>query len=366
MTDIDPGPIGEVHVARALDRLQEYYDLPIETIVGHGLLDEEIENRRQVHPQVAKAARTKRSTLGKLHAAAMEAWTLHGQFLPTHVANFFNGGRPARSTLDLLFEGFPEGDEEAADRIDEFVARAVAIGFHGRDGKRNLSGAALLASVLLSSLHPMRFVDYRQTRWANFGRDLGLDLAGCQDWTHGQHIVWSGRVAQGVHDTATVQRYWPSKDDLWSVAVLCWALEYMRDPKNRVKWSKCSDRDALGAFPEGWRKQRLHTYHERSSGLVKEAKKRWCREDPLLRCQVCGFSFVEAYGEAGDGFIEAHHAMPISQLTGRAEHVVEDLEPVCANCHRLIHRGKKTLTMREARRVVRVRFPIGTGNQENV
>jgi len=28
---------------------------------------------------------------------------------------------------------------------------------------------------------------------------------------------------------------------------------------------------------------------------------------------VCGFDFKKVYGELGDGFIEAHHLLPISQ-----------------------------------------------------
>lgn len=59
------------------------------------------------------------------------------------------------------------------------------------------------------------------------------------------------------------------------------------------------------------------------------------------RCVVCNFSFEEAYGEVGKGFIQVHHLTPLSEI-GEEYSVdpVRDLRPVCANCHALIHRRK--------------------------
>jgi 5-methylcytosine-specific restriction enzyme A len=60
-----------------------------------------------------------------------------------------------------------------------------------------------------------------------------------------------------------------------------------------------------------------------------------------LNCCVCGFNFEEVYGERGRDFIEIHHIKPLSTLQ---EAVVidpaTDLVPLCANCHRMIHRRK--------------------------
>ena len=60
-----------------------------------------------------------------------------------------------------------------------------------------------------------------------------------------------------------------------------------------------------------------------------------------LRCAVCGFSFEEAYGAIGKGFIEVHHCRPLYSV--EEEIVVNpatDLVCLCANCHRMIHRKK--------------------------
>jgi len=63
------------------------------------------------------------------------------------------------------------------------------------------------------------------------------------------------------------------------------------------------------------------------------------------RCHVpgCGFDFEEEFGELGKGFIHVHHVKPISERG--AEYVVDpinDLIPVCPNCHSMIHRGNTT------------------------
>lgn len=55
-------------------------------------------------------------------------------------------------------------------------------------------------------------------------------------------------------------------------------------------------------------------------------------------CVVCGFEFGRMYGELGDGYIHVHHLVPISEMGG--EYVLDplqDLVPVCANCHAMMH-----------------------------
>lgn len=90
-------------------------------------------------------------------------------------------------------------------------------------------------------------------------------------------------------------------------------------------------------FPEGRGNYRWHRQIERNSQLVLAAKAKANRERRLY-CWVCGFDFAKRYGERGDGFIEAHHTIPVSQLGENATTKVEDLAMVCSNCHRMLHR----------------------------
>ena len=58
-------------------------------------------------------------------------------------------------------------------------------------------------------------------------------------------------------------------------------------------------------------------------------------------CMVCGFNYEEVYGEHGKDFIEVHHVKPLSTLDKAVEIDPEkDLAPVCANCHRMLHRKR--------------------------
>ncbi len=78
-----------------------------------------------------------------------------------------------------------------------------------------------------------------------------------------------------------------------------------------------------------------------------------------LKCEVCGFLFEEFYGELGKGFIEIHHEKPICEYDqdGSDQFIadaVKNVKPLCANCHRMIHRNpKKPLTIEELRKIVK-------------
>lgn len=106
------------------------------------------------------------------------------------------------------------------------------------------------------------------------------------------------------------------------------------------------------AFPEGKEVFRLHKSKERNKELIKVAKQKRLLIDKKLCCQVCNFSFTDKYGELGDGFIEAHHLFPISQLTEETETKIDDLALVCSNCHRMLHRKRPWLTLDELKTIL--------------
>lgn len=74
------------------------------------------------------------------------------------------------------------------------------------------------------------------------------------------------------------------------------------------------------------------------------------------RCLVCGVDFGEEYGILGEGFIEVHHLEPVSKIPeGTPINPVQDLAPVCANCHAMLHRRTPPLSLDELRAVTRRR-----------
>lgn len=65
-------------------------------------------------------------------------------------------------------------------------------------------------------------------------------------------------------------------------------------------------------------------------------------------CFVCGFNFGKVFGELGKGFIHVHHLRPLSEMAEEHEvDPVEDLRPVCPNCHAMIHRRSPPLSIEE-------------------
>lgn len=73
-----------------------------------------------------------------------------------------------------------------------------------------------------------------------------------------------------------------------------------------------------------------------------------------MKCAVCEFDFKERYGELGEGFIHVHHLNPLGQV-GRAHRLdpINDLRPVCPNCHAMLHRKKEVLSIDELKALIR-------------
>lgn len=66
------------------------------------------------------------------------------------------------------------------------------------------------------------------------------------------------------------------------------------------------------------------------------------------QCKVCGLDMSKVYGEIGKGFIHIHHLVPLSAIK-EDYHLdpIDDLIPVCPNCHAMLHRHNPPLTPEE-------------------
>lgn len=105
-------------------------------------------------------------------------------------------------------------------------------------------------------------------------------------------------------------------------------------------------------FPEGREIEIKHKARERNQSLVKAAKDRFRNQNGKLYCQVCGFNFEEVYGEIGKDFIEAHHTVPVSELSEQTTTKVSDIALVCSNCHRMLHRKRPWLSMDDLKKLI--------------
>jgi putative restriction endonuclease len=106
---------------------------------------------------------------------------------------------------------------------------------------------------------------------------------------------------------------------------------------------------APAAIVEGAVCRVLVNAYERSP----EARRR-CIEHHGVCCCICGFNFGDVYGKPAEGYTHVHHLRPLSDI--REKYVVdpvEDLRPVCPNCHAVIHQRIPSYNVEEVRAFLR-------------
>lgn len=79
-----------------------------------------------------------------------------------------------------------------------------------------------------------------------------------------------------------------------------------------------------------------------------------CIQHYGVQCSVCDFLFEKFYGDIGVGYIHVHHLVAMSSIgEGYRVDPVDDLRPVCANCHAMLHRGKEVRSIEELKLRIR-------------
>lgn len=126
-----------------------------------------------------------------------------------------------------------------------------------------------------------------------------------------------------------------------------WGLRIFTPTNNNVSLTE----DEL-SFEEGKRKLRTHLVRERNPKIIKLAKERFKEKHGKLFCEVCDFDFFEKYGELGEGFIEGHHTIPVSELVEGQSTKVDDIALVCSNCHKMLHRRRPWLNKTELKQLI--------------
>ncbi len=105
----------------------------------------------------------------------------------------------------------------------------------------------------------------------------------------------------------------------------------------------------LPEFWEGAGKKIFVNRYERDAGARK-----YCLEKWGTSCCVCGIDFGKVYGPEFDDFIHVHHLIPIADIKKAYKlNPVQDLRPVCPNCHSIIHRRNPPYSIDELRNIMR-------------
>ncbi len=81
-----------------------------------------------------------------------------------------------------------------------------------------------------------------------------------------------------------------------------------------------------------------------------------CLEHHGYACNVCGFDFEKHYGRIGRRYMHVHHVVPLAEI--KKEYVVDpvnDLVPICPNCHAMIHSTRPALRVEQLKAHLQVR-----------
>jgi len=96
----------------------------------------------------------------------------------------------------------------------------------------------------------------------------------------------------------------------------------------------------------------LHKMRERNGPFAKKRKDQVLKSTGQLACEVCKFDYQLVFGAHGYGFAECHHDRPLSKMVPGEKTKLSELRIVCANCHRMLHRGKQWPTLIELRKML--------------
>ena len=94
-------------------------------------------------------------------------------------------------------------------------------------------------------------------------------------------------------------------------------------------------------LPEGAKKIVEVNKYERSP--VNRAR---CLDHHGFDCAACKNNFLNIYGPIGEEYIEVHHIIKVSDMgAGYIVDPINDLVPLCSNCHSMIHRRDPPLSV---------------------
>jgi len=306
----------------------------------------EIRNRIDSYRNLAEQIKNARIDKEEIGPLLNECRALGERFVAIRLGKFLDNRRSA-TAIARLVRAFPRRDKEAAGRIDAFVRRAVSLGFKTPSKGNDFSGAALLASVLLTALEPQRFVDFRNRRWSDMANALGYRLPNADSL--GEKMIRAGQFAQAVCRTKTFRQYWPGGEPLWAFSGICWQGTNPDKPEEQPPFFPPRENDLM---EEGDPRKMTIEVRDRNRTVVERAKKSASVRDPSLPCEVCGFSFLKVFGELGEGFIEAHHRKPIATSKHKHRIRIKDLDMVCANCHRMLTRAGETMSVLKLKQII--------------
>lgn len=70
------------------------------------------------------------------------------------------------------------------------------------------------------------------------------------------------------------------------------------------------------------------------------------------KCYICGLMMENKYGPVAKGYIHVHHKEPISEAGIKNIDPINDLIPLCPNCHSVVHLSSPPMNVDEVKRII--------------
>lgn len=125
-------------------------------------------------------------------------------------------------------------------------------------------------------------------------------------------------------------------------------FEFLRT--QNIRYSPFSETtDMTITYIEGSATQVTQTRYERNIYARKG-----CLKHYGYSCSVCDFNFEKFYGSLGYKFIHVHHLTQVATIKQEYKvNPIQDLRPVCPNCHSMLHKQNPPLTIDELKDIIK-------------
>ncbi|HEY5297113.1 MAG TPA: HNH endonuclease [Verrucomicrobiae bacterium] len=154
---------------------------------------------------------------------------------------------------------------------------------------------------------------------------------------------WQSTISEGYHNGDVW--IWVMRPNLVeAIRQLGWA----REPQYQTFFLNPEEQATTEEFVEGNAQLIAVNIFERN-----QKARTACLRHHGFVCSACNFDFEKNYGELGREFIHVHHIKPLAEIG--EEYTVDpinDLLPVCPNCHAMLHRKTPALTVFELKELI--------------
>lgn len=151
-------------------------------------------------------------------------------------------------------------------------------------------------------------------------------------------VLWKGTAEINPNLSIFMKKFVHDKNWIFYMSdELAEAIEEMgwigKSNRSKISVNQEDPNDPI-SYEEGGVKYKTVKQYERSTKA-----RRACISKNGNSCAVCGLSFGEKFGKDFYDLIVVHHTNPMAAKKTRKTDPVNDLKPLCPNCHAMAHYG---------------------------